>query len=242
MASKILGRIRNVYMDLHQGTDSELAQISPSTGNECVILGVPSSYPVCNIPVHHLDSTPHIHNVSAPATFACALPHDHNNTALVPSFFAATPSLSARAPLRVDESLADALPLDNNISVSVSLQPVAHVPATSSNPVTTRVTHGSTGTSARTKHLSTPEPSASTPPRPKASTSSPPDDVSVEHTPTHSLNVLSLPSPAQVLDDMLPTGSPSSSDSVVTGPNHASSSPASHSLMLAPGAPDLHHP
>ena len=232
IAFYVLGRIRNVYMALHQGTDSAPTQFSPSTGDWDDILWEPSSYPVCNIPGHHPDSTPHFHDDSASATaatFVHAAPHDRENTAPVLSSLSSspgTPFLIAHAPLCVNKNLADVLLLDNNISVSLSLQPVnqtatesRHIFATSPNPVTTRAAHGSIDPSTRKMRLSAPEPSSSFTPLPmsKASTSSL-DAVPIQHTPisrTLSLDV-SLPPPAQVLDDRLPMGPPLTSDTSIT--------------------------
>ena len=223
MALYTLGRIRNVYIALHQGTDSAPTHFSASTGDWDNILVVPSSYPLCNVPCHHPDLT-HIHNNSTPATFARAVSHDHDDTPPVPSFLTSSPdipSLSAHASPRIDGSLTDPPPCDNIISVSVSLQPIdqtttgsCRIPATSPNPVNTRLTLGS----IHTVHLSTPEPPESSPlPMSKASTSLP-DAVAVEYTPfgrTPSLGV-PLSHPIQVLDDMFPPGLPLTSDSPVT--------------------------
>ena len=246
MVFYILRSIRGVYITLHQDTDSAPTQFSASTGDWDGILALPDSYPVCNIPGHHPDSTPHIH---ASATFVHTAPHDldHNNTAPVPSFLAGnldTPPLSANSPLRVDESFTDAPPLNDIISGPVSLQPVDQItpdscctPATSPNPVTTHATHGSNDNSARAMHLSTPEPLAFTFPAKSQASTPPPDAIAIENTPvgrTPSLEVPSSPSPNQVLGNMLSTGLPLSSDSVITESDNASSPPVSHSSMLAP--------
>ena len=122
MASYILGPIRNMYLALHQGTDSAPTRFSTSTGDQDDILKEPSSYPVCNVPGHHSDSTSHIHDDHASMTFTPAVPDDHDNIALVPSLASPDPPLSStHAPLPVDETLTAAL--DKN-SVPVSLQPV----------------------------------------------------------------------------------------------------------------------
>ena len=52
MAYFILAPICNVYVALHQGTDSALTRLSASTRDRDPILMDPSSYPVCNIPGH----------------------------------------------------------------------------------------------------------------------------------------------------------------------------------------------
>ena len=244
MAFFILGRIRNVYLALHQDTDSAPTQFSPFTGDEDHILYQPYSYPVCNVPGHHPDATPHIHDNSASTTFARAVPHDHDETPIVPSIPTSSPdmpSLSAHAPLRVEESFTDAPPRDNIIPASVSLRPIDRTttescrnPATSPNPVNTRLTHGSIDTT----RPSTPEPLAFSPlPMSKASTSLP-DAVAVEHTPLSPTPSLEVPlsHPSQVLDDMLPPGLPLTLCSPVTGADHVSALSESHPSVIAPGA------
>ena len=230
MAFYILGQIRGVYISLHQDTDPAPTQFSFSafTGDWDDILMNPSTYPLCNIP-GHLDSAPHIHDDSASPIFLHTVSHDHDNTAPIPSFLASSPDMppsSIPASLCANESFTVVPSLDNIISIPPSLQHVdqtttenCRVPATLSNPITTHATHGSIGTSARTTHLSTPKPSASTrPPESKASIS-PLDAVAVEHTPASctppdDLVVPSSPSSPPVL---LPKSTPLSSDYTLTG-------------------------
>ena len=137
------------------------------------------------------------------------------------------------------------------MSLPLSLQPVDQtntesrcIPATSPDPVTARATRGRIDTPVRMTLLSSPESSAS-PPTPKSRASnSPPGAATVEHTtdsrtPFGDLGIPSSPSsfPAPVLHNMLSTGTPLSSDSPVTRPDHATSSPESHVPVLAPVAP-----
>ena len=219
MVFRILGRIRNVYATLHRDTDSAPTRFSSSTGNDDEILWEPSSYPLCNIPAHHLDSIPHIHDTST--AFVLAVPPDQDNTILAPSPLTSPDPLplSPNDPLRVDDSLTDASPLENNISFPVSLQPVdqtttksRRIPATSPHPVITHATHGIFDTPPRLTYLSTLEPLASTPPKAKSS-NSPPDAIAAEHTsvnltPSGGLDVPSSPnipssaSHGPVLDDI----------------------------------------
>ena len=51
-----LRMIRNIYQALHNGTDCAPTRFSPSTGDDDRILLEPSSYPLCNIPSHHVTS------------------------------------------------------------------------------------------------------------------------------------------------------------------------------------------
>jgi hypothetical protein len=165
---------------------------------------------VCKVPGHHSDSTPLIHDDHASTTFT------PNNTAFVPSLATPDPPPpSTHAPLPVDESLEDVLPLDNQISVLVSTQHIGQtttesplILTTSPSPLTACTIRRSTDFSSSRSAL---EPSSSSPPPKSNASASPLEEVPVDHTalnctPSGDLNVLSATSPMPVLDDMLPTG------------------------------------
>ena len=197
MAFQILGRIRNVYLALHQVTDSAPTEFSASTNDEDVILWEPSLYPICEVPDHCSDST-HIHD-SVSTTLLRAIPHDHDIPAFHPSLACPDqPSLSTYSPLPIDETLTDSLPFDNQIIVPVSTQVIGwnitegrHSPTTPPSPVTTQATHGSTDPSRTT------QPSTSSPPLKSSASASPPSDViavgltALRRTPSGDINVLS---------------------------------------------------
>ena len=239
MAFNILGRIRNVYFSLHQGTDSAPTRFSASTGHLDDVLREPSSYPLCNVPGHHPNSTNNVHGYY--------FPHYHDNTAPLRSSLSGTspytPSsspLSSTYPLRVEESLTEFPPWNNNISVSVSPQPIDQIgsrrtPPITPTPVTTRA-HRNIFTL-----LSTPKPSASTPLLKSQALVSPADAVDVEHSAYSRAPLLDVPSPPSSTQ-VLPTGPSLTLDSTVTGTDHASSSLESHSPMVAPGAPGPSRP
>jgi hypothetical protein len=211
MAFHILRQIRNVYLALHQDTDSAPTRFSTSTDDRDSPLWVPSSYPVCNVPGHCSDWTPRIHDDDVPATTARAIPPDPTYVPPVPRedsvFIPPPPSISD------NESLIDALPFDNPISVPSSTRPVGQtkteacrIPITSPSPVTACTMHTSTDPSLRTM-----QPSSSSPPPDSNVAASPINDVAVGHTalsctPSGDINAMSSPSPVLVLDDMLPTG------------------------------------
>ncbi|KAF8270529.1 hypothetical protein EI94DRAFT_778229 [Lactarius quietus] len=141
LAFHTLRRIRNVYLALHQHTDSSPTRFSASTDDRDRILQEPSSYPLCIIPSHHPDSTPHLHDVST----SIAIPHVilHDDTAPVPISAARTPvALSSSIPaLHVDENFVDVPLLDDNIPSSFNPTRQAAmespcIPATSSDPST----------------------------------------------------------------------------------------------------------
>ena len=184
MASYILRPIRNVYLTLHQDTDSAPTQFSAGTGYYDDILWEPSSYPVCKVPDHRSDSTPHTHEDDVSIIIARAIPHDHNIFAIVPSLTSPDPpSSSTHTPFPVDETLTNTLPLDNQISAPVSTQVISqtttevrHIPTISPGPVTTCAMHGSIDPSRTT------EPSTSSP-SPKSSASAcPPAGIAVGRT------------------------------------------------------------
>ena len=57
IAFRILERCRNVYLALHQDTDSAPKRSTASAGDEDVFLWEPSAYPLCNLPCHLPGST-----------------------------------------------------------------------------------------------------------------------------------------------------------------------------------------
>ena len=77
----ILRLIRNIYLTLHLHTICAPTQFPASTGDEDPVLQQGSTYPLCNMPGHHPDSTPHIHDAST----STAIPRS-DSAALVPSF------------------------------------------------------------------------------------------------------------------------------------------------------------
>ena len=209
MAFQILGPIHDVYIALHPDTDAASTQFSASTTEEDWLPFDPTSYPLCNIPGHHPDSKPHIHDDSASTIVARTILHD--NAVLVSASLASldAPSSSVHAPLHVINSLMDVPESFHPVHQTAIENP--RIAAASQDPVTARVIKGGIDTSARTIPLSTPEPSASTAPLTSIALASPPGTVAVQHIADRRissdvLDVPSLPSPTPVLHNMLPTG------------------------------------
>jgi hypothetical protein len=148
----ILRPIRNIYLTLHLDTDSSPTAFDASTGDNNHMLYYLSSYPLCNIPGHHPDSTTHIHDVSVSTTIPRAVLHD--NDALVPPSLADVPPPSVlTSPIHLDETPMDAPLLDKNTSVPVSFHPPCqtatgsvHDSATSPDPAAAAATRGNTTT------------------------------------------------------------------------------------------------
>ena len=184
MAHLILRPIRNVYLALHQDTDSAPTQFSVSTDFWDIILEEPSSYPVCNVPDHRSDSTPHIHEDDVSMTLARTIPHAPNISAVVPFLTSPDPpSSSTHAPFSVDETLTDTLPFDNQISVLVSTPVISQttnegrcLPTTSRGPITTCTMHGSIDPSKTT------QPSTSSPSPMSSASACPPAGIAVGRT------------------------------------------------------------
>ena len=230
----ILRWIRNVYLVLHQDTNSAPTQFSASTDDYDYILREMSTYPVCKVSDHRSGWVPHIHDDGISTTPAHATLHDHDNTVFTLSIASPDqPSSSTHPPLPVDETFTDALPLDNQISIPGSTQNIGQmtaesrsIPSTSPSLVTTDA-----------MHLSASEPSTSAPHSKLDASASPPDCVTVGLTtlsriPSSDLNVLSLPSPP-VLDATLPTGL--LLFSAATRFDLVFSSPESHPSIIALG-------
>ncbi|KAN0139084.1 hypothetical protein V8E53_003086 [Lactarius tabidus] len=201
MALLILGRIRNVFLSLHQNTDSAPVRFSTSTDDEDGILEEPSSYPVCSVLGHHSDSKPRIHDGSASATFSRAVPHDRVPISLVPSSLAhrPAPTSASDSPLRVRESFTNTPPLDENTSVSAWTQTTTELGSSSPNPITTYATHRTLDTSPGMTHPCTSEPTPAVPTRSGKSTS-PPNPITAEptavsHITSSHIEVPSSPSP-----------------------------------------------
>ncbi|KAH9169869.1 hypothetical protein EDB89DRAFT_2072541 [Lactarius sanguifluus] len=87
-ATHILSIIRTVYVPLHEDTNSATVKFSSSTGYRDPVLRSPSSYPLCTVDSHQLDSRAHIYD-SAPTTSIHPTPRD---SAALP-----TPSASPEA-------------------------------------------------------------------------------------------------------------------------------------------------
>ena len=245
MAYDTLGPIRSIYVALHQDIDSAPTRFSHSITDHGDFLRDPSLYPLCNDPNHHPDSTPHIRDETRSTTAAPAVLRD--NVAHISASLANTgvPSSSTPAPLhvRVNESLTDVLPLENDIFVQGSFHSTHHIPveglcatATSPDLLPAHSILGRIDTSTTTIP-SSPQPSASTPPTSTASTS--PPGIAVvphiidNHAPLDALPVPSRPLPTTVL---MHTGPHSSLNPLTTGSNRPYSldSPPS---QLAPTSP-----
>ena len=126
----ILRPIRNLYIALHEGTNSAPTRFSSTTSDDDIILWVYDAYPVCNV-------SGHSHNGSASTASAPIVPHD--DPALSPTSLVTpiAPSVPLPEPFHVDESLTTVPPHDNsyptcqtfeNIGVSVT----SPVPASAS--------------------------------------------------------------------------------------------------------------
>ena len=107
----ILRRTRNVYLTLHLHTDCAPTEFSASTSDEDAMLSLAFVYPLCNIPGHHPDSTPQIHDAST----STAIPRSvlHNNAPSVPSIPIDAPSPSITTPIHVGGNPMDMQLFDN---------------------------------------------------------------------------------------------------------------------------------
>jgi hypothetical protein len=105
MTNYILRLIRNIYLVLHQDTNSAPTRFSASTREDDRALNRLSSYPVCNV-------AGHMHDDPASTAFVHTVPH--NSAELVPASLAG-PHASSSVPnaLPVDRGLTTMSPLDD---------------------------------------------------------------------------------------------------------------------------------
>jgi hypothetical protein len=185
MTRRMLKPIRNVYIALHQNTDSAPTLFSATTDDENDVLYDPFSYPVCNV-------AGHVHN-SPSMAFTRTVPHCHAALALNPLRLSSpdTPLSAARAPRRV----------------SGTLTAMTVPPRVGSLPTDTRLTVRNPVTSGKTIPQSPPNTSTSTHPL----SSILPTPVALQQdsdplAPSDPLNLPSLASSDLVLDGTLLTG------------------------------------
>ena len=212
----ILRRIRNIYLMLHQHTDSAPTAFSTSTDDKDDILSYPSTYPLCTIPGHRPHPATDIHDVSA-STATTPRPALHDSTAPGPTFPPDVPSLSVITPVLVDENTVD-VPQIVLVPSSPTHQTATgdfHDSATSPDPAATVAArdHSPARTIALAIHAaSTPTPSVP-----------PPAEVSFQNNAdvlaSHSGSPETPPStsPEPVLENILPTGT--SPTLTITCPN-----------------------
>ena len=104
-AGILLRPMRNIYLALHQDTNSAPTQFSASTHESDPLLSRISSYPVCSV-------AGHIHDKSASTASVHAV--IHHNVELVPAPLASPlASSSVPNPLLVDQGLTTVPPLDD---------------------------------------------------------------------------------------------------------------------------------
>ena len=233
IAWDILRPIRNVYVALHQGT-STTTRLSVSTSNQDEILWRPSSYPLCNVPNHHPNLTPHIHVDATFPSFSHSILRD--NAALVPA-----PSSAVPIPVGVDQDVAHMRLLEHDWSVPPSN------PALQTASASLHVSATSPGLTAAGETREIDISASAMPPISSSNTSTPPSPVRSTGTATFrhntdlstSFGALAVPgsaSPNPALGDILPAG-PLSLASPTTESDHSCSFLEPRLSVLATTAP-----
>ena len=131
ISENILAPIRNLYIALHQGTNSAPTRFSSTTRDEDINLSVGDTYPLCNV-------SSHTHNESASTALAPIVPHDDPVLSTAPTSLVTSvaPSFSLPEPLHIDESLTTMPPHDNSYPTRQTIENL-HVPVTSPDPAST---------------------------------------------------------------------------------------------------------
>jgi hypothetical protein len=201
MACFILKLIRNVHLALHH--DSPSTRIPLSIDDRADILEEPSSYTVCNAagPIQ-VDSTS--------TTPTCTFPHDVRALVPAPLVRPDVPPSSVPAP---PQSPVDVPPLDNSHPARQTTMERLHLPDTLSDPA--MLTKYETGTTLPRAALET-FTSA-----PLLSSTSPPAAVAVPL--QHSPDLSSPASSSPAIDNVLTSGPPLSSHSLITRSDLSSS-------------------
>ena len=104
MRWSILRPIRNIYLTLHLDTNCAPKRFSTYTDDGDRILWGPKSYPSCDIPGHHTDLTPKLHDAT-PTAITASLPDASSSSIL--------------APAQIDEITTLDVPLHDNNTISV---------------------------------------------------------------------------------------------------------------------------
>ncbi|KAF8260514.1 hypothetical protein EI94DRAFT_1748217 [Lactarius quietus] len=204
-AGHILRRIWNIYISLHQGTDSAPTRFSSSTVDGDQVLWEPISYPFCNVGVHIQDN-------SAFTTSAGTILHDNH---------AQSPPFLTNPPDQVNENPTSLPSLDISYPSYQIIKSIL-APMKSPRQSISTLIQKIAASSIITMPYPTPEASTSAPPLPSAS---PPAAVSLHHN-EDTLTPSNLPDPqpsasGPYLDNILPTVTVTSVVSTPLGPTSA---------------------
>ena len=193
LALFILGRMRNIYLSLHHGTDSAPTQFSASTNDYDSILEEPSSYPVCKVPHHRSDPTRLLHTTR--------ILREPNFT-VSPSL--TTPDFSPSSLYAPPSAFTNVPSLHHQLSVPVSTQVTGGQTTTEGRRIPT-ISPGPIVEPSRTM-----QPSTSSTPHKSNVSASQLADIAVGHSAlsrvfSHDLNIRSSPA-TPIFDAVIPTG------------------------------------
>ena len=204
----VLRPIRNLYITLHQGTNSAPTRFSSTTGHDDAILWVEDVYPVCNVSGH---ISGHIHDHPASPALAHIVPHNHPALSSAPLITPIAPSFPLPEPFHLDESLTTVPPHGNSYPTRQTFKNL-RFPVTSPDPASASAMRDPVFKKQKGV-IVTPAPQST----PEISTISYPPSASVPPVAVLQPNVITLtppvpqtlPTPASsapALDNTLPTG------------------------------------
>ena len=151
----ILRPIRNLYITLHEGTNSAPTRFSSTTGDDNINLWALDAYPECNVPGH-------IHNDSVSTALAPIVPHDDPALSLTSLVTPVALSSPLTEPFHVDET-PTTVPRDDNSYPTRRTIENLHVPVTSPDPASAGVMRDQ----EQNRVVVTPTPQPATPPVPQ---------------------------------------------------------------------------
>ena len=211
----ILRPIRNLYIALHEGTNSAPTRFSSTTGDENINLWARDNYPLCNVSGH----TP---NDSASTALALIVPHD--DPALSPASLVTSiaPSFPLPEPFHIDESFSTVPPHDNSYSTRQTFESL-HVPVTSPDPASAGAMRDPVFKKQKGVIVTTVPQSA-----PEASTISYSPSASVPPVAVLQPNVIPLTSPVPPTLPTPASSAPALDNTLLTGPSLSSCLPRLH--------------
>ena len=211
----ILRPIRNLYIALHEGTNSAPTRFSSTTGDENINLWARDTYPLCNVSGH----TP---NDSASTALALIVPHD--DPALSPASLVTSiaPSFPLPEPFHIDESFSTVPPHDNSYSTRQTFESL-HVPVTYPDSASAGAMRDPVFKKQKGVIVTTVPQSA-----PEASTISYSPSASVPPVAVLQPNVIPLTSPVPPTLPTPASSAPALDNTLLTGPSLSSCLPRLH--------------
>ena len=210
----ILRPIRNLFIALHEGTNSAPTRFSSATGDDDNILRVRDVYPLCNV-------FGHIHNDPAPTTLAPIVPYEHDPAPSPASLVTPNaPSFPLPELFHIDESLTTVPTHANSYPTRHTIESL-RVPVTPPDPASSGATRDpglkEQESGEQKQVVVTPTPQSA----PEVSAISYPPSTPVPPVAVLQPNVITLTSPVPQTFPTPAFSAPALDNILLTGPSHS---------------------